>query len=93
MYRNLEELKVSAARELALEAVAKGWTVGWMTGEDNGSNPFIVLHVGKREGAYYTLTWHTRGTGTYRLFSKTVRSAPGRPWASAPSLKAIRSTF
>lgn len=93
MYRNLEELKVNAARALALEAVAKGWTAGWMEGEDNGGNPFITLHMGKREGAYYTITWHTRDTGTYRLFSKMVRRVPGASWTDAPSLKAIRSAL
>ena len=91
MHRNLEDLEIKAAQSLALEAVAKGWKAGWTRQEDNAGNPSITLHIGKRNGSYYTLTWHTRETGTYRLFSKMFRKEPQGPWLDAPSLKVIRA--
>lgn len=45
-------------------------------GEDTGGSPFVALTV-KWDDAEVRLTWHTRGTGTYRLFSALARNGGG----------------
>ena len=93
MRRDIENLSANAARVLADAANTTGWVTGWVEGKDNGDNPFFTLHIGKKGGAYYTLTWHTRGTGTYRLFSKLYRPEPGANWVDAASIKFITAAL
>lgn len=48
-----------------------GWSFYVQHGSDTGDSPF--LHVeGKRGNEHVYITWHTRATGTYRLFSCMV---------------------
>lgn len=64
------------------------WTVGWQWGEDNGGNPFVTVHVAEPgSGEYFKYTWHSRGTGTLRLFSKQKREAGKAVWVEGPSVK------
>ncbi|MGP3940475.1 hypothetical protein [Streptomyces sp. 6N106] len=78
-----------AAVELINVAALGGWTVGWRWGRDNGDNDFITVHVGDRDSReYFKYTWHSRGTGTLRLFSKMHRPAGKDVWTDGPSLKA-----
>ncbi|MBM0201791.1 hypothetical protein JNW90_00810 [Micromonospora sp. STR1s_5] len=40
----------------------------------------------------YEVTWHTRGTGTYRLFGRVLARVPGQPAPhDGPSIRAIRT--
>jgi len=84
-------LKTKAARDLVELAEATDETT-WAAGadEDSGGSPFFVVQVGHPLGAQYKLTWHTRGTGSYRLFSKIYAPASGAVWRDAPSLKWVR---
>lgn len=84
-------LKTKAARDLVELAEATdgvSWASG--AGEDSGGSPFFAVLVGQAKGAQYKLTWHTRDTGSYRLFSKIYAPAPGAAWQDAPSLKWVR---
>jgi hypothetical protein len=88
---DVKALPVKAARDLVELTEARGWK--WVAGEakDSGDNPFVTVIVGDvTTGEQYKITWHTRGTGTYRLFSKIMSESKGRPWHDAPSLTAIR---
>lgn len=88
---DIAALPVKAARDLVSLAVAGGWRWVAAAGEDSGSKPFVTVIVGDvTTGEQYQITWHTRATGTYRLFSKIMSESKGRPWRDAPSLKAIR---
>lgn len=48
-------------------------------GMDSGDSPFVALTVKWDELYEVRLTWHTRDTGSYRLFSTLVRTAT-RNW-------------
>lgn len=57
-----------AAQDFAIDAIDAGWSVLLQHGKDTGENPFVSVEA--REGdRHLRLTWHTRDTGTYRLFS------------------------
>lgn len=83
----------------AVELLALAERIGWKTsaehGVDSGGSPFVTIDVGARRGDeawHYRITWHTRGTGTYRLFSKLARTH-AHYWRDAPSLRAIRAAM
>ena len=58
----------TAARQFAKDAIDAGWNVLIQSGEDTGGSPFVSVEA--RQGlTHLRLTWHTRETGTYRLFS------------------------
>lgn len=82
-----------APKALEEVALAHGWRVAHQFSVDNGGSPFVTVHVISRSAYYFRITWHTRMTGTYRLFSKIMRSlsndGAGR-WDTAPSLTRIR---
>jgi hypothetical protein len=70
------------ARRLLEAARESGWlwTVQWMA--DSADSPFVGVIVGRSSGGearpfQIRATWHTRGTGTLRLFSLTSQS----PWS------------
>jgi hypothetical protein len=79
-------------RRLPEIAREHGWAVGHQFSVDNGGSPFVTVAIAKRAAYYVRLTWHTRATGTYRLFSKIMRTesdvGPG-PWRDTPSLSRI----
>jgi|ERR1700756_794769 len=84
-----------AAQELLQVAESAGWKSGVERGVDSGGSPFVTVAVGARSGErfwHYQITWHTRGTGTYRLFGKIVRTDV-HYWCDAPSLRTIRETI
>lgn len=79
----------AAARTLVSMASLSGWTVGWQWSADTSGNPFVTVHVADRETQeYFKYTWHSRGTGTLRLFGKLHREAGKAVWVEGPSLKA-----
>ena len=50
-----------------------GWSFVLQHGEDTWNSPFISIEAKKtRDGETIRITWHTRATGTYRLFSCMV---------------------
>lgn len=76
----------AAVKMLTTAALAK-WLTGWQWSVDSGGNPFVSIHVGDREtGEYFKYVWHTRGTGTLRLFSRTHRATRGRQWTDGPGV-------
>jgi hypothetical protein len=78
-----------AAVELIRCAADHGWRIGVGHGLDSGDSPFINIELGINDPSWlYRLTWHTRGTGTYRLFTKICRGG-GHWWRDAPSVEAI----
>ena len=48
-----------------------GWSFVVQHGKDTGEHPFISIEA-RREAGHVMVTWHTRATGTYRLFSCMV---------------------
>jgi hypothetical protein len=80
-----------AATDLVVTAAEHGWRVAVGHGWDSGGSPFVTVQLGIADPIrQYQITWHTRGTGTYRLFSKIYRGER-QWWADAPSVKAIRA--
>jgi len=62
-----------AARELLLCAVDHGWSATLEHGIDTGENPCVIVTARRELSPYQVrVTWHTRKTGTYRLFSATA---------------------
>jgi pterin-4a-carbinolamine dehydratase len=58
-------------KELIDALVDAGWNFMVNQGTDTGDHPFISIEArrGRRD---VRITWHTRATGTYRLFSCMV---------------------
>lgn len=78
-----------AAVELINVAALSKWSVGWEWDADISENPFVTVHVGDVDsGEYFKFTWHSRDTGTLRLFTKLHRKTAGAPWTDGPSVKA-----
>lgn len=75
-----ETKRPEKALALAHAAIDAGWSVAINHSVDTGNSPFVTVeasrpgkasteNIGHMEGAaYFRVTWHTRGTGTYRLF-------------------------
>ena len=60
-------------RELIDALLDNGWSVLVQHGKDTGDSPFVSIEAAKStDGPKLRATWHTRGTGTYRLFSCMV---------------------
>lgn len=90
-YSTVADIPVRNARDLAAYAEKHGWKWLAVEGHDNGNNPFVTVIVGNpADGEQYKITWHTRETGTFRLFSKLHQRAFGMAWRDAPSLTVIR---
>ena len=58
-------------RELIITLMDCGWSFVVNHGKDTGDHPFISVEA-RRDTAHVMVTWHTRATGTYRLFSCMV---------------------
>lgn len=85
-----------AAAELLELASERGWKTGTAHGIDSADNPFVTIELGRVVGDsvfHYRITWHTRGTGTYRLFSKICRVPGAMYWHDAPSLRVIQTAI
>lgn len=55
------------------ELLDHGWSFVLQHGTDTGEHPFISVEAKKtKDGETIRITWHTRTTGTYRLFSCMV---------------------
>lgn len=83
----------AAARLLLEHAEAHGWLTRVTRDVDTGGSPFLVVDVGIRDPTHhYQVTWHTRGTGTYRLFTRIGVTSRGG-WRDIPSLRHIRKVI
>ena len=58
-------------RELIIYLMDGGWNFMVNHGKDTGDSPFISVEA-RRGRQDIRITWHTRSTGTYRLFSCMV---------------------
>jgi hypothetical protein len=84
-----------AALSLIELARERGWRVHQQTEVDTGGSPYLALQLvrGTLAGGdvqEFRLTWHTRGHGTFRLFSMLGRAMDGRGWTEPRSLAAVR---
>jgi hypothetical protein len=62
-----------AAREFLLQAIDSGWNASLVHGSDTGANPFVTVTAQRAAAPYrVAVTWHTRETGTYRVFNAMV---------------------
>lgn len=78
-----------ASVELINVAALSKWSVGWTWDSDLNGSPFVKVQVGDAETReIFSFTWHSRGTGTLRLFSKLHQKTAGAPWTDGPSVKA-----
>lgn len=59
---------------LVATAAEHRWDTAITHGTDTGDNPYLTVRGLNRSGGEFRTTWHTRGTGTYRLFSSMVRT-------------------
>lgn len=48
-----------------------GWNFVVNHGKDTGDHTYISIE-GRRDSQHVMITWHTRATGTYRLFTCMV---------------------
>ena len=48
-----------------------GWNFVVNHGKDTGGNPYIGIEA-RRDTQHVMITWHTRATGTYRIFTCMV---------------------
>lgn len=71
------------ARELINACLDNGWSVLVQHGIDTGSSPYISIEAAKPGNRKIRATWHTRASGTYRLFSCMA----GRPGLRDATLK------
>lgn len=59
--------------DVVTELLNYGWSFVVQHGKDTGDSPFISIEAKKtKDGDTIRITWHTRTTGTYRLFSCMV---------------------
>ena len=58
--------------DLLRELIGGGWSFMVNQGKDTGDHPFISVEA-RRGQQDVRITWHTRATGTYRLFSCMVQ--------------------
>lgn len=67
------------ARQFLTDALDQDWSGALARGTDSGGAPFVTVRALDASGTELRLTWHTRGTGTYRLFS-AMRQTKTRKW-------------
>lgn len=60
-------------REFIIELMDAGWSFVVQHGKDTGDSPYISIEAKRsKESDTIRATWHTRATGTYRLFTCMV---------------------
>lgn len=66
-----------------------GWSFVLQHGTDTGNSPFISVEAKKsKDGETIHITWHTRATGTYRLFTCCINK---RDVSLTKALETVRS--
>lgn len=74
-------------RHMMDTAVDAGRSLILAHGIDSGDHPYVALTV-KWDNHEVRATWHTRATGSYRLFSAIARY-PHHPWHDVTADRAI----
>lgn len=74
-----DEACPTRARALLDAAIDHGWAVAWQPGSDTSGAPFVTVRAVDTD-TEIRVTWHTRATGTYRLFSAIAREPGSRGW-------------
>lgn len=82
-------------RDLVRAAQAAGWAVLVGHAQDSGGSPYLTVTAvdtmePERLGLEVKATWHTRATGTYRLFS-CLLFRPYRGWVDVTVTRAIEA--
>ena len=67
----------ATSREFLTLALDHGWSASYVHGEDTAGNPHITVTARGDKGEAVRVTWHTRKTGTYRLFNVLTRGPVG----------------
>lgn len=67
----------AASREFLTLALDHGWSASYVHDEDTAGNPHITVTARGDKGEAVRVTWHTRKTGTYRLFNVLTRGPVG----------------
>ena len=57
--------------DLVIALTQYGWSFVVNHGKDTGDSPYVSTEA-RRGNDHVMITWHTRATGTYRLFSCMV---------------------
>lgn len=82
------ELPKAAARLIGTAKIT-GWESGHAWDVDTGGSPFVKVQVRDPEtGETFSFTWHSRNTGTLRLFFSLHQKVAGYAWAKGPAVKA-----
>ena len=80
------------ALDLVDRAVNAGWVARITPGISTGEDPYVTVDGANRETrAKFTVTWHTRKTGTYRLSGCMLQGETGG-WRDT-SLKAVKAAI
>jgi len=74
--------------ELVSALLAGGWSFVVLHGKDAGDSPFISIEARRGLKEVIRITWHTRATGTYRLFSCMVNK---RDVTLTKAMEAVRA--
>lgn len=74
-------------REVVDTALNAGRSLLVSHGADTAGSPFVLATV-KWDRYEIRLTWHTRDTGSYRLFS-AIAAIPGRNWHDITAARAV----
>lgn len=87
-----------AARDLMLSCVDAGWDTLITQRVDTGGSPYVNVTARSEDpDGHIDATWHTRATGTYRLFHCLVGRSRGSvrdaPLKAAKALVAGESTY
>lgn len=75
------------ARPLIEQMLESGWSFVVNHGTDTGGCAFVSIE-GKRGNSGVKCAWHTRDTGTYRLFT-CIASTPGTRWGDVTLRRAL----
>lgn len=73
--------------EVANALLDHGWSFVVNHSKDTGDHPFVNIEA-RRDAQHVYVTWHTRNTGTYRLFTCMVNK---RDMSLTKALEAVRS--
>jgi hypothetical protein len=71
--------------EVVTSLVDYGWSFVVQHNKDTGDHPYIGIEA-RRDTQHVMITWHTRATGTYRIFTCMVNK---RDTSLAKALAAV----
>lgn len=76
--------EATKARDLLTRALDAGWGGSFQRFTTFDGDPYVAVTIQHPDtGDAFKATWHTRGTGAYRL-SDAMRRGQGRNWVDVP---------